>query len=411
MKKILIIDESKLFRTYLVGKLENQGFEVVEAKNGLDGGIKMRNEMPDLILMDFFLSRKSSQELLAERAANPNVSKVPVIMISNKISKEQIIQISRYNIVKFFNKPLKIDAFLNTISELMDVSVTIDTTPCIIEAHFNDDILFIEIARGLNVEKIELLSFKIRELMELYDVKSPKILVMMSSLEIGPAETGKLESLLNVLKEETGSSNKYIKILTSIEYVAGFVGHHTEMKGIGVHDSLEKAMDELIGVKADNVAHDKAAEKLLTKSNPRSDKTESIELRFQQESLAGGRQIKVAVVDDDLIIQELVKTIVGEAGWECSVFEDGQVFVETVKDSSDFDIVFLDLMMPRMNGFEVLQNLNKRALEIPIIIFSALSKQETVAKAVSYGVKSYLIKPIKPDKLFRKATEVLKANF
>ncbi|MBI9101712.1 MAG: response regulator [Spirochaetales bacterium] len=411
MKKILIVDESKLFRSYLVGKLEDQGFEVVEAKNGLDGSIKMRNEMPDLILMDFFLSRRSSQELLAERAANPNVSKVPVIMISNKISKEQIIQVSRYNIVKFFNKPLKIDAFLNTVSELLNVSVTIDNTPCIIEAHFNDDILFVEIARGLNKEKIELLSFKIRELLELYEVKSPKILVMMSNLEIGPSESEKLEALLNVLKEETGSPNKYIKILTSIEYVNKYVNEHGELKGIGVADSLDKAMDDLIGIKADNIAHDTAAAKLLTKTAPRSNKQESIELRFQQESLAGGRDINIAVVDDDLIIQELVKTVVGEAGWSCSVFENGKLFVDSVKDASDFDVVFLDLVMPEMNGFEVLHNLKQRGIKIPIIIFSALTKKETVAKAVSYGVKSYIIKPIKPDKLFRKATEVLKANF
>jgi len=78
---------------------------------------------------------------------------------------------------------------------------------------------------------------------------------------------------------------------------------------------------------------------------------------------------------------------------------------------ADFDVVFLDLVMPEMNGFEVLHNLKQRGIEVPIIIFSALTKKETVAKAVSYGVKSYLIKPIKPDKLFRKATEVLKANF
>ncbi len=411
MKKILVIDESKLFRSYLVGKLQDQGFEVVEAKNGLEGSIKMRNELPDLILMDFFLSRKSSQELLSERASNPNVSKVPVIMISNRISKEQIFQVSKYNIVKFFNKPLKIDSFLNTLSELLNVSVIIDNTPCIIEAHFNDDILFVEIARGLNTEKIELLSYKIKELLELYDVKSPKILIMMSNIEIGSAESDKLESLLSVLKDETLSPNRYIKVLTSIDFVAEFISGKSDFKGICVADSLDKAMDDLIGIKADNIAHDTAAARLLTKSAPKSDKKESIELRFQQESLAGGRDIRIAVVDDDIIIQELVKTIVGEAGWACTAFENGKLFVDDIKAPTDYDLVFLDLMMPEMNGFEVLQNLKSRELDVPIIIFSALTKKETVAKAVSYGVKSYLIKPIKPDKLFRKATEVLKTNF
>ena len=411
MKKILIIDESKLFRDYLVSKLENQGFEVVQAANGLDGSIKMRNEMPDLVVMDFFLSRKSSQELLKERASNPNVSRVPVIMISNKISKEQILQISKFNIVKFFNKPLKIDSFLDTLSELLKVSVVIDNTPCIIEAHFNDDILFVEIARGLNNEKIELLSYKIRELLELYEVRSPKILVMMSNIDLGPAESLKLEALLKVLQEETKSPNRYMKILTSLAYVGQYVGGHPEFKGIGVCDSLDKAMDDLIGLKADQIAHDMATEKLLVKSAPKSGKEESIELRFQQETLAGGREISVAVVDDDFIIQELVKTVVGEAGWKCRAYDNGKAFVADMEAVSGFDVVFLDLMMPEMNGFEVLQHLKQKKIDVPIIIFSALTKKETVARAIGYGVKSYLIKPIKPDKLLRKASEVLRANF
>lgn len=410
MKKILIIDESSLFREYLCNKLEEQGFEVVQAANGLDGGIKLRNELPDLIIMDYYLSRKSCQELLGEKMKNPNVVKTPVIMVSAKISKAQILEVSRYNITKFFSKPLKVDVFLATISDMLDVSVVIDNTPCIIEAHFNDDILFIEIARGLNNEKIELLSYKITELLELYEIRSPKVLIMLSNIDIGPGEVNKLESLLNVILDGTGSPNKMIKILTSVNYVSEVVNGSSVFKGIGVSGNLENAMDDLIGVKADTIAHDKAAEKLLTKSAPKNDREESIELRFHQESIAGGRDISVAVVDDDFIIQELVKTVVGEAGWEVTAYDNGRLFVDDLSNHN-FDMVFLDLMMPEMNGFEVLQHLKKIESDLPVIIFSALTKKETVARAVGFGIKSYLIKPIKPDKLLRKASEVLKANF
>jgi DNA-binding response OmpR family regulator len=60
MKKILLIDESPLFRDYLTKKLSEQRFEVIQAVNGLDGGLKLRSELPDLVIMDYFLSRKSS---------------------------------------------------------------------------------------------------------------------------------------------------------------------------------------------------------------------------------------------------------------------------------------------------------------------------------------------------------------
>jgi DNA-binding response OmpR family regulator len=54
-------------------------------------------------------------------------------------------------------------------------------------------------------------------------------------------------------------------------------------------------------------------------------------------------------------------------------------------------------MMPEMNGFQVLEQVNARGGETPpIIVLSALSKRETVIDALKYGVKSYIIKPLKP---------------
>ena len=70
MKKILVVDESALFRTYLDKKLKDYEFEVVMGANGLDAIVKMRSEVPDLIIMDFFLSRRSSVEVLQEKTGN-----------------------------------------------------------------------------------------------------------------------------------------------------------------------------------------------------------------------------------------------------------------------------------------------------------------------------------------------------
>ena len=118
----------------------------------------------------------------------------------------------------------------------------------------------------------------------------------------------------------------------------------------------------------------------------------------------------VAVVDDDIVIQELIKTVFGETGWDIIVYENGKQFVEDLPNQS-FSLIFLDLMMPEMNGFQVLQYVNEKGYDLPIIVFSALSRKETVVKAVSYGINSYLIKPLKPESLMKKAVEILRTNF
>jgi len=428
MKKILVIDESPMFRNYLTDKLSSYGLEVVQGTNGLDGLVKLRNEMPDLIIMDYYLSRKSSVELLEEKRNNRNVANIPLVMVSSKIDKRKVVELAGYKVNKIISKPLKMEQLLSTISEILDMELSTDDTPCIIEAHFNEDILFIEIAQGLNNEKIEQLQYKVSELLELYQVKNPKILIMMSSLEFPETHHGKLIRLLDIVSEHAQSNEHFIKLLTGNKDVQRVVKKSSKHAGIAVYDSLDKAMDELLGLKADNIAHDEVvSEKLLKSTAPKKEKDEAIQLRFDGAGSGGAAEVdegetrrktvavfnteaEVAIVDDDLVIQELVKTVFSETKWKLTTYDNGKQFVED-KKNHDFSLVFLDLMMPEMNGFEVLEHLSKEGEEMPVIVFSALSRKETVVKAVSYGIKSYLTKPLKPEQLLRKAAEVLSPAF
>ena len=117
-----------------------------------------------------------------------------------------------------------------------------------------------------------------------------------------------------------------------------------------------------------------------------------------------------AVVDDDFVIQELIKTAFSDARFKIETFDNGEEFLKKLTPDK-YDLVFLDLMMPVMDGFQTLEELKKRGNAIPIIVLSALSERETVIKALKYGVKSYLIKPLKPEWIRKKATEILSMNF
>ncbi|MFP4509064.1 MAG: response regulator [Spirochaetaceae bacterium] len=422
MKNILVIDESQLFRDFLQTKLEQYGFDVTVAVNGLDGTVKLRSQVPDLVIMDFYLSRSSALEVLQKKNADPNAKDVPVIMASNRIERDNIVQIAPYNVKKFFTKPIKLDQLLASISDILGVEVKVDTTPCIIEAHFNDQILFIEVAQGLNSDKISLLKYKIQELLDLYRVPTPKVLVMMSSIEISRDETGKLGLLLNTILDRTGVKPKQLKILTANEQVRIFVEQRKEYTGIEVTDTLEKAMDGLLGRKAGSYVDRESntvQKEFLNASAPKSGKEESINLRFGGENTVSddvtsvpdiSGSASVAVVDDDMVIQELIKTVFEDTNVSVTTYDDGADFVADPKGLEN-DLVFLDLMMPKKDGFAVLSELQGKEGVPPVIVLSALSQREAVVKALKLGVKSYLIKPLKPEHVIRKATEVLRSNF
>ena len=418
-KKVLIIDESTLVRDYLSKKLKEYDLQVIEGLNGLDGSIKLRNEMPDLVVMDYFLSRKSSIELLTEKMENRNVSSIPVILMASNVDRSNLIKLAKYNVKKIFSKPVKMDSFIKTVSELINVELAFDDTPSIIEAHFNDEIMFIEIAQGLNKEKIELLKYKITELLDIYQVETPKVLIMMSNLTLKNEDAGKLNKLFETIVEYGHTKPQYIKVLTSSKFVKEYINSSSDFGEVGVADNLSDAMDDLLGLKPDDVAHDEVVhDKLLKTSAPKKEMEESFQMRFDSEKTGGEPEpysklrgeIDLAVVDDDIVIQELVKTVFSETNWNVTVYENGKQFVEDL-GNHEFSLVFLDLMMPEMNGFQVLQYLQEKKIQLPIIVFSALSRKETVVKAVGFGIHSYLIKPLKPNEIMNKAIEVVNTNF
>ncbi len=416
-KKVLIIDESTLFRNYLKEKLESHGVEVDIGVNGLDGLVKMRSDIPDLVIIDYYLSRKSSMEILKEKKANRNIAGIPVIMMAPKIDRSHVVEMAGMNVKKIFSKPVKMDGLLDTISNLIDQKIEMDQSPCIVEAHFNENILFIEIARGLNAEKMELLGYKITELLELYEVQVPRVLLMMTGVELPEEHIFKLKRLLDVIIGYAQPNVKMIKVLTANTRIQSFIAGSSDYQNISVFSSLEDAMDELVGLKADTIAHDEVAQnKLLTSSKPKKEKDESIQLRYDGEDAKNepkgvfGSEAQVAIVDDDFVIQELLKTVFSETNWNLTSYSDGKDFLLD-EPNKTFDLVFLDLMMPQVDGFQVLQYLKDKQSDLPVIVFSALSKKETIVKAVGFGIKSYLIKPLKPEQLLRKATEVLSTSF
>ena len=414
MKKILVIDETQLVRDFLERKLRDYAFDVSLAVSGLDGAVKLRTELPDLVIVDYHLRRKPIKEFLKEKQRDKNTAAVPVIVASKRTDRRALLEVAPYNVKKVLTKPLKVDALLSAVGEVLDTKVEIDTTACIIEAHVNDDLLLIEVAQGLNREKVDLLRYKIQELLVLYGLSNPKVLVIMTSIEISTADSIKLNSLFTTILETTGSTKKRIRVLTRSEYVQQFLSSRTNFAGVTVVDSLETAMDNLFGKSKEPA--DSQLEGLISGGGRQPSKAEAINLKFATEASAHselaevGKTGRIVVVDDDPTVIELVRSAFADTSFEFESFANGKEFVDS-SAVDNADLILLDLNMPIMGGFEVLQHLDQPNARHPIIILSALSKRETVLQALELGVTSYLTKPIQPSELRNKTAEILQLNF
>jgi len=420
VKKVLVIDDSDLFREFITEKLQGFGFEVAQAVNGFDGLLKLRSENPELIIMDFYLSRNPALEILEKKSKDPNLKNVPVIMASAKIDRENLLAVSQYGVRKFFTKPIKVDAFVKAVSEALGVNLEVDATPCIIDANFNDEILFIEVARGFNKDKIEMLKYRLDELAALHHLSNTKVLLLMSGLDIQPNDTLLLSSLLVNIMDHSKAHPKGIRILTNSNTVKTFLAARDQFKGIEVSKNIESAMDDLLGNRAGNFmdeGNNVVAAHFFTPLEDGKEKASGVNLHFEVDNASKGfdlsevgPNLRIAVVDDDPVLRQIMKKSFEACGAKIDTFDDGKPFL-TCPDINVYDLVFLDLMMPGVDGFHVLEAFKKLSINPPTIILSALSKRETVVKALNYGVKSYMIKPVKPDAILKKTIEILKTDF
>lgn len=90
MKKILIVEDDKFLRELIIQKVTNEGFDVAKAIDGEEGIKKIKEEKPDLVLLDLILPGIDGFEVLSRMKEDPALSSIPVIILSNLGQKEDI---------------------------------------------------------------------------------------------------------------------------------------------------------------------------------------------------------------------------------------------------------------------------------------------------------------------------------
>lgn len=409
MKQVLIIGEIPLFRDYLKEKLTAEKLEVETCLGMRDGLNRIYSVLPDLIIIDSFAPYNELLEFLQQKSQKTNSSKIPMIISGPELEREQISRLSLFNVVRYFNKPIKVDAFFNAIGKMLGVTLALDTTIGVIETHIQGSIIFVEVSKGLNLEKIILLRYKLAELLTENKIANPKVVLMVSDVNLCFIDGGNLELLLNNVLADPRIRKKNVKVLTMDKFTKALVEGREEYKEIEVSESITTFLPSIIPSNSDAtdtseqiVQHILTAEKDVIEG--------SLQMRFLSDGGSAEENtetaISVAIVDDDEITRKLLEQSFSVINAQVELFERGEKFLNSTIDKT-YDIVILDILMPEQNGFEVLEKLKRAAYTGIVIVYSSISQREAVIKSLSLGASSYLIKPLRPEQVVQKAIEIL----
>ncbi|TMQ48590.1 MAG: response regulator [Candidatus Eisenbacteria bacterium] len=117
---------------------------------------------------------------------------------------------------------------------------------------------------------------------------------------------------------------------------------------------------------------------------------------------------KILVVDDEIYIVHILDFSLGMEGYEVVTALDGEQALEKVKTEKP-DLIVLDIMMPKLDGYEVCKNIKSSAStqHIPVILLSAKGRNVDQKLGFDVGADDYITKPFSPRKLVERINQLL----
>lgn len=116
---------------------------------------------------------------------------------------------------------------------------------------------------------------------------------------------------------------------------------------------------------------------------------------------------RILVVDDDPEIREALEAYFQQEGCSVTSAANGEDALEQLQDEPGFDLVLLDVMLPKLNGFDVLQQSQKMGTSSPVLMMSGRGGQEDILKGFGLGAQDYIVKPFDAEELVARTKTLL----
>jgi diguanylate cyclase (GGDEF)-like protein len=132
-------------------------------------------------------------------------------------------------------------------------------------------------------------------------------------------------------------------------------------------------------------------------------------IQYEAEELKAPSRFHILLLDDDPIVQEMLRFIFSREGYEVTQMSSGHNILE-VLDENPVSLLVLDVKMPGMDGFEVLKMIRSRRDfdELPIVMLTSMKGEDDVALGFDLGASDYLYKPFSPTELMIRVKRFLK---
>jgi len=371
---VLIIDDDPAVRELVTRILTREGFSVMTASDGEKGLERARQCNPLAIVLDVMMPAMDGWSVLAALKADPQLARIPVIMetMVDEQSKGFALGASDYLI-----KPIEREQLLQVLRKY--TSKPERNAVLIVED--DDD------ARGMLSRTLSRSGYQVceasngRVALDQLTKCTPDIILLDLAM---PVMDG-FEFLEELQKEQSRRSIPVI-ITTAKDLTDN---DHRMLKG-RVHQIMQKSSYNREALLAEISR--------LVSEYTQTNGTETQPAASEQQvvpPLVQSNSTRLLVVDDNETNRDMLSRRLRSSGYEVDLAESGPRALELIS-REEFDLILLDVMMPGMNGIEVLQKLRltHSRNRLPVIMATAKDQSRDVVEALENGANDYVTKPI-----------------
>jgi len=402
---ILIIDDDPEIR-YTIGQyLISRGYEVVYAEDGEQGLEKAIKIQPFAITLDIMLPKKDGWNILKEFKENPATRDIPVILISVMGDKNLGYGLGAF---EYFIKPISSEKLLSAFLKLENLAKKRIEKIVIVD---DDDTEFEKFKNAFKNDNIRIeyikdstLAFsKILEILPdliILDLLMPNMDGISLSHKLKSSkETRHIPIIISTAKDLTDLEK--ISLNNTVEEITvKSNGHPLDVLKI-VRDRIK--MHEDYSMLADRTIENKDFEDLEEEILEDNVQTDAVDNETEHKAL-------VLLVDDDPDTLFTINEIVQSCGCKTLLANSGQECLDVLENETP-DLILMDIMMPGMDGFQVLKNIKKNSnwANIPLFAVTAKAMVGDREIIIKNGFDDYIPKPVdavslafKLEKLFTK---------
>jgi len=123
-------------------------------------------------------------------------------------------------------------------------------------------------------------------------------------------------------------------------------------------------------------------------------------------------QKTILFIEDEERLRKIISSILEEANYRVLNASDGEIGIKILEEENP-DLILLDLILPKKDGFDVLEYLksDKKLQKIPVVVSTNLEEKHDIERAMSYGIRAYLVKAnYRPEEIVAKISEILDSS-